>query len=148
MKRRKSCLSSKSLVKCTVPEKISGMKYRNQAKSDRTKRLWYLLLHNFWLLWPKFYFWKEEWGLGSVSTHFEIFLIFPSFLRSKVFRRLPTCEGKFIVPDIRFFWKIINFQEKRHHQTNRRAFNWELFDINQSCEIVIVYIKILSLELV
>ena len=48
-------------------DKIFRTKYRNQAKLDKTRKLWHLLLRDIWSLLPKLYFWKEYWGLGYVS---------------------------------------------------------------------------------
>ena len=35
---------------------------------NRTSKLRYLFLRVFWLLFPKFNFWKDAWTLGNVST--------------------------------------------------------------------------------
>ena len=48
-------------------DKIFRTKYRNQAKLDKTRKLWHLLLRDIWSLLPKLYFWKECWALGYVS---------------------------------------------------------------------------------
>ena len=59
-----------STQQSTIADKICETMSRNQAKLDRTRKLWNLLLHNFWPLVPNFYLQKEDWGLGSVSYHF------------------------------------------------------------------------------
>ena len=38
------------------------------VKLDSTKKVWYLLLRVFWLLFPKFNFWKRDWVLAYVFT--------------------------------------------------------------------------------
>ena len=43
---------------------------RNPVKLERARKVWYLLLLGFWLLLPRFNFWKGDWWL------------FPNFLRS------------------------------------------------------------------
>ena len=65
----------------TIADKMYEAMSRNQAKLDRTRKLWNLFLRNFWWLVPNFYLRKKEWVLGSVSypTIFMIFPIFPNF---------------------------------------------------------------------
>ena len=42
-----------------------------ETKQNWTRaKNWDLVLRNFWVLWAKFYFWKKDVVLGSVSTHF------------------------------------------------------------------------------
>ena len=53
---------------------------------DKTKKLWNLILCNFWVLLSDIYFW--DWALASVSTQFEIFLVISYFLRSWIWSRL------------------------------------------------------------
>ena len=62
--------------------KIFGTKQKNPVKLDWIRKVWYLLLRAFWLLLPKFNFWMGNWALGMSPPKFEIFLIFPYFLRS------------------------------------------------------------------
>ena len=66
--RRLCQVKTQTLVVQTILEKISGEKYRNTVKLDRKRKVWYPLLIVFWLLWPKFNFWKENWALGYVFT--------------------------------------------------------------------------------
>ena len=66
-------------------------KWRNLVKLDRSRKVWYLLLHVFWLRLPKFTFWKENWALEYVSTQnldFPNVSFFPMFLCLKLFRNL------------------------------------------------------------
>ena len=49
----------------TILEKIIWTKKRNQAKMKRTKRLRYLFLRNFQVVWTTSYFLKGNWALGS-----------------------------------------------------------------------------------
>ena len=49
------------------------------------QNFWYLLLRNFMLFWPNFYFWKGYCELGSFPTQF---LDFPNFFMSEVVRQL------------------------------------------------------------
>ena len=52
----------------SVMDKISGTKQRNPVKLGRTRKVWYLFLRVFWLLFPKFNFWKGDWALGYAFT--------------------------------------------------------------------------------
>ena len=54
----------------TIVDKIYETMSRNQAKLDRTRKLWNLFLCNFWPLVPNFYLRKEDWVLSSASYHF------------------------------------------------------------------------------
>ena len=47
-----------------IAYKIYETKYRNEAKSGRNRKIWYLLLRSFWPLLPKFYFQKGNWALS------------------------------------------------------------------------------------
>ena len=58
-----------------IAANIYETKKRNQAKSDKTRKLWYLLLRKFWPLLLKIYFWKGDWALGSATTQFWDFSI-------------------------------------------------------------------------
>ena len=53
------------------------------------RKVWYLLLQGFfWLLLPKFNFWKGDWALGYVSTqiwNFPTISLFPKILSFKLF---------------------------------------------------------------
>ena len=78
-----SRVRTKNLLAETVLDKIFGTKYRIPVILDWKRKVWYPFLHDFWLLLPKPNFLKRDWVLGFVSTKkFEIFLIFPNFLRS------------------------------------------------------------------
>ena len=50
--------------------------------------VWYLLLRVFWLLLPKFNFWKGDWTLGYISTQiwdFPNIFLFPKILSLTLF---------------------------------------------------------------
>ena len=49
-------------------KKINGKKWRNHGKFHRTKKIWYLSLRSFWLLWRKSYLQEGQWALRSVSS--------------------------------------------------------------------------------
>ena len=52
-----------------LQKKLMGQS--KEIKQNRTRaKNWDLVLRNFWVLWAKFCFWKEDLVLGSVSTHF------------------------------------------------------------------------------
>ena len=50
-------------------------------KIDKTRKVWCLILNAFWLPLPKFNLWKGDWALAIPKPKFEIFLLFPNFLR-------------------------------------------------------------------
>ena len=71
--------------------KIFGTKQKNPVKLDCIRKVWYLLLRAFWLLLPKFNFWKGDWALGYVSTQiwdFPNISLFPKILSLKSFGNL------------------------------------------------------------
>ena len=39
---------------------------KKNSKLESTRKLWYLLLSNFWLLLTRFLSWKRYWGLGVI----------------------------------------------------------------------------------
>ena len=51
-------------------------------------------MHTFWLLTPKFNFWKRDWALSP--TKFEIWSMFPNFLRSWALSCSTACEATHI----------------------------------------------------
>ena len=51
---------------CSQNEKVYQMKYFISQQS------WYLHLHNIWMLWPKFYFWKGNILKFRVLSRLEI----------------------------------------------------------------------------
>ena len=57
--------------------KISGTRQRNLVKLGRSRKFWYLLLRFFWLILPKFNFWKRDWALWPHPNlrFFKYFLI-------------------------------------------------------------------------
>ena len=81
LKLHKISLDSSKLVISTIVDKVYQTILRNQAKLVVTRKLWHLLLPNFWPLVPKSYFWKENWTLGLPPPIFEICLIFLNFSR-------------------------------------------------------------------
>ena len=52
----------------TVLDKIFENKSQNQAKLETTTKIWYIDLPIFWLQLSKFYYWKGDYELGTVST--------------------------------------------------------------------------------
>ena len=51
-----------------------------KVKLDKkTRKLWYLLVHTFWLLMPRFNFWKGDWALGYDSIQILDFANVSSF---------------------------------------------------------------------
>ena len=64
------CLDSFFLKNSTIVDKIYEIMSRNQAKLDKTRKLWNLFLRNFGPLVPILYLRNEDWVLGSVSYHF------------------------------------------------------------------------------
>ena len=70
-----------SMIAPTAGDSISETMVRNQAKLDRTRKLWYLFLRDFWPPVPKLCFLKGDLVLGSATPIFEIFSIFPNFVR-------------------------------------------------------------------
>ena len=90
---------------------------------DRTGKLWYLILRNFWLLLPKFNFVTWDWALGYVSTqiwNFSSNYLFSTILCLKSFDYSSgNSYPKFIILDIKFcftfgasylYRKIVMFQ--------------------------------------
>ena len=68
----------KKLFTQTIVEKINGKS--KEVKQNWTRPgLWDLVLRNFWLLWLKFYLWKGDWALSSVSTQLWDFPNLSSF---------------------------------------------------------------------
>ena len=61
--------------KYTIMEKINATRLRNQTKLKRIKKLDTSYRQKFWVLWPKFYFWKGDWALSL--PNFQILLISP-----------------------------------------------------------------------
>ena len=49
-------------------------KVKKSSKIGQDQKALNLLLRNFWLLLPKFNFWKGDWELGSTSTQLLDFL--------------------------------------------------------------------------
>ena len=46
-----------------------------KVKLGRARKLWHLLLHNFWLLVPSICIWKGDWALGCLYPNVGVFLI-------------------------------------------------------------------------
>ena len=90
----------------TILRKIFGTKQRNPVKLDRTKKVWYLLFYVFWLLLPKFNFWKGDWALGYVSTQIKYFpniSLFPQIIGLKTFgNSWRNSYTKFTISDVTF----------------------------------------------
>ena len=64
-------------------------KLKKSCKIGQGQKTLISALHTFWLLLPKFYFWK---GTRLSPPKFEIFLIFPNFLRFLVLNCFSTCK--------------------------------------------------------
>ena len=77
----------------TIADKIYETMSRNQAKVDRTRKLWNMFLCNFCPLVPNFYLRKGDWVLGSVSHHFCDFPNISNFLKIFSLSRSATCEA-------------------------------------------------------
>ena len=63
-------------------------KLEKLSKTEQDKKVWYLLLHIFWLLQPKFNFLNGDWALTYVSTQIWDYLnisLFPKILSVKSF---------------------------------------------------------------
>ena len=90
----------------TILGKVFGTKLRNPVKLYRTRKVWYLLFRVFWLLLPKFNFWKGDWVLGYVSTQiwdFPNISLFPKILSVKSFgNSWDNSYTKFAILDITF----------------------------------------------
>ena len=71
-------------------------KKKNQAKLDRTRKLWYMLLCNFWPLWSKIYFWMSDWALGFISTKFSEYEVL-SRLATRGTTRILFCYSRYQV---------------------------------------------------
>ena len=76
----------KTIVICSWWTYNPEQNMRILVKLDRARKVWYLLLRVFWLLLPKFNFWKGDWALGYVSTQiwdFSNISLFPKILSLK-----------------------------------------------------------------
>ena len=64
----------------TILCKIFSERLRNQAKLNKTEKLWYLILRIFWQPVPKIYFCNGDWAfLGCVPIKFPNFPIISLF---------------------------------------------------------------------
>ena len=61
-----------------------------RAKLGGGRGLRYLILRNFWQLFPLFDLWRGDWALGSVYPILRFFKYFPI---SKAFSRSATCQS-------------------------------------------------------
>ena len=99
------------------------MLQRNPLKLNRTTKVWYLLLRVFWLILPKFNFWKGDRALGYVTTQiwdFPNICLFPNILSLKSFgNSFGNSYSKFAILVITFrftsgwsdlYQNIVNFQ--------------------------------------
>ena len=60
---------------CSPRQNIWKNKRKSRVKLNRTRKIWYLLLHTFWLLFlQSLFFWKRDWALGYISTQIWVFL--------------------------------------------------------------------------
>ena len=51
-----------------IPDERFGTKWSNPVKLDRKRKVWYLFLRVFQLLFAKFKFLKGDYALGYMST--------------------------------------------------------------------------------
>ena len=73
-----------------------------RAKLGGGRGLRYLILRNFWQLFPLFDLWRGDWALGCLPN-FAIFQIFPNFQSLQSFSNLSvTSQTKFIIVDIKY----------------------------------------------
>ena len=75
-----------------IYETVSRNQSRNQAKVDRTRKLWNMFLCNFCPLVPNFYLRKGDWVLGSVSCHFCDFPNISNILKTLSLSRSATYQ--------------------------------------------------------
>ena len=71
---------------------------------DQTRKFWYLLLYNFWLLDTKTHLCWREWELGCIPNNFDISLIFlfPIILSRESFNNLwGSSQITFLILDIK-----------------------------------------------
>ena len=106
--RRLALVMRKSFLKT----KIFWKKRKNQAKFDRPKKLWFLLLHNFWHHCQNFIS-VGTIGYLAVSSPTRLLWDFPN--NSSVWSRSPTREAAFM------------------QSLSCYIFNPVLFVANQSC---------------
>ena len=82
----------------TILGKIFGAKWGNPVKLDRARKVWYLLLRVFWLLLPKFNFWRRDWALGYTRYHVSVYL----WLIGSILKHCKV--PKYYDQDCRWFW--------------------------------------------
>ena len=66
-------------------------KVQKSIKIGQNKRICYLLLRVFWLVLPKFSFWKIDSELGYFRTEIRYFSIFPNSQRPSVSNCSAAC---------------------------------------------------------
>ena len=90
-------------------KKVFETKQRNPVKLDRTRKVWYLLLRVFWLLLPKFNFWKGNWAYVSTQIwDFPNISLFRKILSLKSFgNSWGNSYTKFAILDIMFRFTLI-----------------------------------------
>ena len=125
--------------KSTILDNIFGIKQRNQATLDCSRKLRYLLLQNIWSLLQRFYFRKEDWTLRAISTQF---CHFPQYflISSLVLNRLATHEAMLFILD--FFFSLFTYSFTLGcflHLILTTAFlvvNWNFSEMLQSFKIL------------
>ena len=92
--------------RATMPDKIFGTKWSNPVKLDRKRKVWYLFLRVFQLLFAKSKFLKEDEALSYVSTKFKDFPNISKFRKILSLKSFDNSWGssytKFATLDIKF----------------------------------------------
>lgn len=109
-----------------IPLKIILYKIKISKKLGRIRTLWYLVLHTFWKLLPKFFFFDDKTGHKSkFPVNFLNVLIFSNFLiRFFCFERFSSLKNlkvpvkAFIIgikiyltcDESNLFWNVVNYK--------------------------------------
>lgn len=80
-------------------------KWRNEAKLDMSKKLWYLLLDNFRPLLQKLFSWKKARHCTLFQPTLTFFQYFLNFLRSLILSCLATCSSTLILSFSYWIWR-------------------------------------------
>ena len=85
----------KTLFRKSIMDKIVGIKYGNQAKLERGRKLWisFCLIYEHFL-W-KFCFWKRSRALDTISTQFRYFPTFSYFHKALSLKSFGNSRGNF-----------------------------------------------------
>ena len=85
----------KTLFRKSIMDKIVGIKYGNQAKLERGRKLWDQLLPNLWAFFWKFCFWKRSRALDTISTQFRYFPTLSYFHKALSLKSFGNSRGNF-----------------------------------------------------